>query len=290
MVTAGARPTEGRGRVRKLNIVAHQDDSLLFMSPDVVDDMSRSWSVETVVLTDGWSTLPGLAHRPYVEGRNAGLLHAIADMAGVADPTCTFDALALRNGSVARASIAEVPEQTVVFLDLLEYGHAGGSGAGGCNLQGSSLAALQSGCVDHVTSNTGLTYTKDELIDTIVELIERFGPDEVRMQDPDPAGGFPLFAAGAYPWPDHPDHTAGASLALDATDRYRDVVDDGLLVTAYRGYDIAGEPSENVASPDLETKLSAFDVYAGFDADPGVGGHLDPSNLYYRWLRRQYYR
>jgi len=276
--------------MRKLNVVAHQDDTLLFMSPDIVDDITDGFTVQTVVVTDGWSTIAGLDNEAYVRGRNAGLLSAIATMAGVDDPVWTTDRLALDPGTVTRQTLVTAKAtQAVVFLAIPEFGHSGGSGAGGCDEQGTSLAALYGSCVTTVTSGDGLTFGRDEVIHALHDLINEFQPDEIRLQDRDPANDFPAFAAHQYAWPDHPDHIAVASFVDDAARLYRDQLDPDVLITPYRGYNIAAE-TVNVVGDHFDAKVSAFVAYAAHDADGGVQAYDDPASLYSCWLARQCYR
>ena len=276
--------------MRKLNIVAHQDDSLLFMSPDIVVDAGNVWTDETVIMTDGWSGQPGLDNLDYVASRNTGLMTAIAEMVDIAEPTWATDYLVLNDHPVTRYTLTQQPTQSVVFLDLQEYTHSGGAGAGGCDEQGSSLTALYAECVDTVTTNGGLSYSKDELTQALFDLINEFGPDEVRIQDQDPGDGFAPFHSGAYHWPDHPDHTAAARFAGDAALRFRAELDATVEITQYRCYNIASYQPENVTGELLASKLAAFASYAPFDADGGVQAYQDPANFYFQWLRRQCYR
>src|SRR5690349_15438 len=65
----------------ELNIVAHEDDDLLFMSPDLPASIRRGNTVETVYLTAGDAD----AGEAYWRGREDGIRAAYARMAGVED-------------------------------------------------------------------------------------------------------------------------------------------------------------------------------------------------------------
>jgi len=72
--------SEGRPDIRDLHIVAHQDDDVLFMNPDIQRSIDAGHSVMTVYVTAG-----ACASGDYYLGREAGVMAAYALMAGVDD-------------------------------------------------------------------------------------------------------------------------------------------------------------------------------------------------------------
>ena len=71
-----------------LNIVAHADDDLLFLSPDLLHAIEASRNVRTVFLTAGDSG----AGADYWGRREAGVRAAYAQMSGVANVWTQTDA------------------------------------------------------------------------------------------------------------------------------------------------------------------------------------------------------
>ena len=68
----------GRCAARELRIVAHQDDELLFMNPDLLESLHAGHCVRTVYLTAG-DAGKGVA---YASTRDAGMRAVYAEMAG----------------------------------------------------------------------------------------------------------------------------------------------------------------------------------------------------------------
>ena len=73
---------------KTLNIVAHEDDDLLFLSPDLLHAIQAGRSVRTVFLTAGDAG----NDTAYWTGREAGMQAAYAQMCGVANTWTQTDA------------------------------------------------------------------------------------------------------------------------------------------------------------------------------------------------------
>src|SRR5215213_5329561 len=95
----------------ELNIVAHEDDDLLFMSPDLPASIRRGNTVETVYLTAGDAD----AGEAYWRGREDGIRAAYARMAGV-ENRWNQSAVRIAGKSVRRYTLAPAPKVRVVFV------------------------------------------------------------------------------------------------------------------------------------------------------------------------------
>src|SRR5690348_13322199 len=77
------------GRTAVLNFVAHPDDDLLFLSPDLLRAIQAGGNVRTVYMTAGDG---GLHASSYWQDRESGVRAAYAEMAGVANSWTQSDA------------------------------------------------------------------------------------------------------------------------------------------------------------------------------------------------------
>jgi LmbE family N-acetylglucosaminyl deacetylase len=227
-----------------LQVVAHPDDDLLVMSPDVWRDVRSARCVRTVFVTGGDA---GRALE-FSTNREAGVQAAYAAMAGVANNWTISDA-GLEGRSVRMATLTAAPQVSLVFLRLPD---GGGDGVGFPAYGLQSLPKLWTGVIDQLQTIDGSeTYTRPTLIGTITEVISDFAPAVVRTHDPDVAN-----------W-DHPDHHSVGSLALAANAAYPQ---PHTLMT-YRGYSVVDHPA-NVSGAELAGKREAMKAYAGYD--PGI--------------------
>jgi len=90
--TAVAEPECNNGA--SMNIVAHEDDDLLFLSPDLIHDIQSGRCVRTIFVTAGDA---GKGRR-YWKSREDGIRSAYALMAGVSSPWTISDAFISGHG------------------------------------------------------------------------------------------------------------------------------------------------------------------------------------------------
>jgi hypothetical protein len=244
----------------EIYFVAHQDDDLLFMNPDIERSILAGKRTQAVFVTagdDGSCT-------PCWQGRENGIWNAYAAMANVAkDWTCaprTF-----HGKTVSSCVLNTAPHVSVVFMRLPDGGLA-------------SLWATDSGPpfwvtpVPSLTSVDGAyTVTKAEAITLVYDVIADFHPAVVGTMDSTLAYG-----------DDHPDHQTSALLALEASFR----VDSPLTLRIFRAYNIYGNyftiPSpepENLSPAEYAEKVRIMEAYAGgFPVDSDFD----------RWCHRRY--
>ncbi|MFE2172777.1 hypothetical protein [Kitasatospora sp. NPDC059462] len=292
-----------------LQIVAHQDDDILFMNPD----LSRQYAAPsvTVYLTGGETTgtpFPGPC--AYSASRDTGARAAHARLAGVSEPTWNTAALRLSSGKTVQVdTLDQAPQIKLVFLRLHEGGDAnypaGGNratldtlfneGPGGPSHQATLGSLPADGACDPAYANQD--YTHDELVATLTELMERFRPTVLRAQDPRVPYGYsrdPLNPA------DHNDHIAAARFAGKAALGYHGPDGNGrVMLRNYRDYNVRMDPP-NLPASTAKEKKKTFLAYLGPKRPASGGGWYsgahdplpdpDEAHFYADFPARQYPR
>ncbi|WP_437599167.1 ricin-type beta-trefoil lectin domain protein [Sorangium sp. So ce590] len=259
---AGALTLPAGSQFHDLYMVAHEDDDLLFMSPDVRESIRAGHTVRTVYLTAGDA---GDTSAYWKDGREAGIRAAYALMAGVANRwTASVDTV---NGKPTyRFTLDGNGRVSVVFLRLPDGGGGDGfaspSGDTDCNRPGyKSLRNLWNDTTGASTvpvlgtwgSCAGTTYTKSELGAVLRSLVQGFAPTRMHIQDlSDLYGG------------DHSDHVHAAKFAFNAHHAY--APEHQLVV--HRDYNIANE-EENLSAQQKADKTDVFCTYAAHDTHIG---------------------
>lgn len=250
-----------------LNVVAHQDDDLLFINPDIVADLDAGKCVRTVFLTAGDAGYD----ETYWEGREQGARSAYAQMAGVSDSWALTDAAI--PGHPAR--LQTLNGQQKVSLVFLRLPDGGLSGTGYPVTGNVSLAEVWDGDASSITAidGSGTSYTRTGLISALTTLMQNAGATEIDALD----------AAGAIGDGDHPDHYASAYFAQAAHQSYG----PEHVFRSYRGYPMASE-EPNVSGAALTAKVGAYEAYSPHDS--GVCQTLEEcgDTQYGKWLHRRY--
>jgi len=253
------------------NVVAHPDDDLLFLSPDLLSSIQTPGvCVRTLVLTaaEGGSVLN------YAKERERGLMAAYAEMAGLPNSWTQTDA-GLTGRPVPLWTLTG-SQVSIEFLRLPD-GNEDGSGFPAYNFQ--SMQKLYQGQIPSIQAIDGsASYNKGDLTNAIQTLMTRFGATVVRTQN----------YVGPFGDDDHSDHHAAAYFTRDASRK------DTFLhtLTSYQDYFIKVEPV-NLTAAQVTAKQNAFMTYAAFDdARCSPSGPCDPSmfqNINYgEWWSRQY--
>lgn len=262
-----------------LQIVAHQDDDLLFMAPDL-GLVKQGFATTTVYLTAGEANgaVDGSLNRTqFAAGRQAGSRAAYAALMGV-DNRWQRDVYTSSTGQHAEvATLVGAPGVRLVFLSLPD------SGDSDYGQQGQALPGLLLGRFPSIPSlvpdsspvTSASEYSKDALISMITELMDRFQPSLVRTLDPQYAqqhwrgarnsGGDNLDHEAAARVTDlalrgHLGTGAGAGTGAGSTI----TAASGLAVVNYVGYGVASLPS-NLDQSTLTTKTSVFTTYTAQD-------------------------
>lgn len=255
-----------------LNIVAHEDDDLLFLSPDLIDSIKAGNCVRTVYVTAGDAGSDGL----YWLSREQGSKAAYDVMDGPDRDVWIDRAVKLENGEFATVSSpVHHPNISLVFMRLPD-GNLDGNGFRAFDHQ--SLSHLLAGETNKVQSvDQQSSYSAQQLEAALTALMDTYKPAEVRTQSP--SNMSEIYA-------DHSDHLAvGQSVGL-AYAQYQN--QDNSQLKYYVGYPIR-QWDQNVLDWQLQEKRVAFFAYGRYDG--GVCDSLEICShtpTYSAYLGRQY--
>jgi len=199
-----------------LTIIAHQDDDLLFMQPDLYDAVQRGTGVTNVYVTAG----NGNHGLDVAETRYSGLMQAYGAIVNEdgSDWSCGWIEIAGHAAEHCRLATAKL---SLVFLGYPDGGREGAVP--------DSLLHLWEGKVRAVSTIARKTTTYDQqgLIATLAEIIDTTAPTTLRTLEIASTHGA-----------DHPDHMIAGALAVLATAASSQSPE----LISYRGYNIASEP------------------------------------------------
>lgn len=191
-------------RARFVQVVAHPDDDVVFMNPDLTTSVTSGSEVTSVYVTSGESDVqPG---EQYAAQRRAGTRAAFARMARAPDVWESRD-VPIAPGRTVRAEVLrDAPQVRLIFLGLPDDNDprvAGGKHA---------LTRLwEAGATVRTLPGRSppRSYDRQSLVDTLSAVLRTFAPTTLRTQDPEPdvryQGQWGRFH-------DHPDHVVTANL------------------------------------------------------------------------------
>jgi LmbE family N-acetylglucosaminyl deacetylase len=241
---------------RLMHVVAHEDDDLLFMNPDLSSAIRAGDRTVTVFVTAGQLSGEGNTEGERARNRQRGIQDAYARMAGVptggAQAEWVGDLLPCGGKLVERYRLAGTDVQ-VVFVGLRDGG----------------MSTLYAGTPHFTVVTTGglgapqYRYGRADLLSVLSELVELYQPAQVRALDPLPETRYTA---------DHADHTAVAKFVAD--------VNPVAPVVAYRGYSLSDLP-QNLEPGVAADKLATYDAYRVHDHAAGTLGF--PERMYHRW-------
>lgn len=250
-----------------MSIVAHADDDLLFMNPDIANSIADGETNVTVFITAGDAGYEDW----YWQGREVGAKAAYALMADADD--WVDETVSLTNDTttydVQSSYLASAPEVRLYFLRLPD-----GAGAIADPADYESLARLEDGTRDDVETVDGAaTYTRSDLVGVLTGLMDAHDPSEFRLQ----------VAEGDFAAGEHTDHIHTTEFALEALEAH-----DGtdFQVSHYVNYQ-SDQLDQNLSDQDAAFSLEVMNAYA--EHDPGAtdeNGNLLP--IYVEWSARQY--
>ncbi|MGW6569883.1 PIG-L family deacetylase [Streptomyces sp. NPDC054975] len=264
-------------------IVAHPDDDLFFMNPDIAQSIRSGRSLTTVYLTageaDGVNARRGDIPQPapdkagYAAARQNGIRAAYAEMA-TGSRTSPWDRVSIPTvgGGAAQLDVLRAaPQVSLVWMQVREAGAISADRPESMNgLWNGRVQVLASQRATGTPVTSDFTYTKDQMIDAIVGVLERIRPTFVRIQDPTPG----KHRTGTLT--DHQDHVYGARFAQAALERYatRSTASGRphFGVQNYLGYPTSSLP-RTLDAETAEAKLSTMRTYSWSD---GVNDCGDP--------------
>lgn len=242
-----------------LNVVAHQDDDLIFLNPDILNDVRAGVCVHTVFVTagDAGNSLSDALNREKAP------LAAYAQMAGVTNRWTESDA-GIAGRSIRTYTLLDAPQVSVTAMRLPD-GFNDGSGSPAYN--GQSLLRLWNGTTDTITAIDGSeTYSRGQLTSVLTEFMTDMAPSTIRTMD----------FANPINDHDHSDHEVSGYLTEAANAGYS--ADHTL--SAYLGYGVNNRP-ENVSGVDLDRKLAALAAATQYDGGAGTAWVLGMATRQY---------
>jgi hypothetical protein len=258
-------------------IAAHEDDTLLFQSPNLLEDVRSNRCVRTVFTTAGDA---GKAVK-YWEGREAGAEAAYAQMAGVADVWQT-SSVSLAGHPVRLRTLVGRPGISILYMRLPD---GGVNGEGFAAYGSQSLKKLWKGgnaeapaIAEIEADDKSSKYTYSGLIQALTAAIQSFGASQIHTQN----------YLAPQVGPDHSDHAVTGRFVKAAAEALPGSFGGNRLI-AYEGYEVALEPKKpvNVVGAPLAGKEAAFAAYVPHDEACGIDEDCS-AEPYPAWLARQY--
>lgn len=231
----------------QLQIVAHEDDDLYFMTPALSDGIAAGEPSWTIFLTAGDAGRTD----GHWESRELGIRAAYSAMAGAPD-VWTALPLVVEGRALAAYALAAAPQVVVVFLRLPDGNPSGTGYAVTGNESLRYLWELGPGTLIHSIDGAH-QYTRADLIATLTAILRDRMPDVLRIQD-----------MTNYHGSDHSDHYHAGRFGFEAHlasgRRHR--------LRAYRAYNIDSQPV-NLSPDEIAASDALITIYGAFD--PGVG-------------------
>jgi LmbE family N-acetylglucosaminyl deacetylase len=263
----------------QVQVVAHPDDDILFMNPDLAAAVRNGRST-SIYLTGGESDLPNPTD--YAARRQDGTRAAYARMAGVPDTWTRRTVPVTGNRLVEIDELAARPDVRLAFLNLPEDNNP--AAAGGKH----SLSRLWARPADAVCTlvqngaavRDSYCYRRADVVDALDALFERLRPSVIRAQDPQPDSRYQPDWGDFH---DHPDHVSSARFTREAALRYLARPDHRAAIVHYRDYNVADAPID-LSLSDQQAKRDYFSTYLEHDFAANLQG------AYQDWVARGYRR
>ncbi|MFE9791308.1 PIG-L family deacetylase [Streptomyces goshikiensis] len=271
---------DGMSGARIMQIVAHPDDDLYFMNPELQQSIADNDQLVSVYVNCGESSgvnkVPGEKQpaKPDVPGyagaRRQGLRQAYALMATGKDQSpWKLEAKALPDGTLVEVdTLTDHPGIHLVFLGVRQHAAARGGPANSLPVLWTDPAMSTSTLVSTGSPvTTTHEVTRESLIAGLAALLNEYKPTLVRTLDPDP--DMQVHGSKHRPhhdqpgYSDHPDHTATALFTYAALERYEGPGKDGsYAVQSYRGYYNERWP-HNLPPQIQRAKVDVLNAYGG---------------------------
>lgn len=260
-----------------MNIVAHQDDDLLFMNPDLLHAIRADHCIRTIYTTAG--DAGGESY--YWTSRERGAEAAYSKMIG---SDAVWIERIVQLGDHQYVTVANPKGNSKISLVFMHLPDGSPSGRGFAASHDESLEKLDAGKITTIHSvDHQSEYSAPQLVNALTKLMQVYQPASIRTQS--------NFIGSKYT--DHSDHMATGRFAKKAHDQYQKQQFNDLVtipLTFYEGYPIHEQP-ENVQGQELADKAAIFLTYSAFDGGACQSmQQCDSKTVYGAYLRRQYIR
>lgn len=262
-----------------MNVVAHEDDDLLFMNPDTLNSIKAGFCVRTIYLTAGDA---GQGQYYWLD-RERGAEAAYSYMLD-SNAIWVQRLVKLSNNEIVTVANPRGNAKISLIFFHLPDGDLRGQGFSATGSQ--SIEQLYGGKIPYITSVDGESkYTAGQLTNDLESFMHTYQPTTIRTQATYDA---------LKSVPEHSDHMAAGLFAQKAYTKYEaDAFDNQVTIPLkfYIGYPVR-DMSSNISGTDLTEKTNIFLSYA--HNDPAVCGAnigcLAQKNNYTLYLSRQYSR
>jgi LmbE family N-acetylglucosaminyl deacetylase len=275
-ITLDELPYTSCPEVTTMNIVAHQDDDLLFMNPDIMRDIQKGYCVRIIYMTAGDAG----SNQFYWLSREHGSEAAYDFLDGPSKDIWVQRTVQLTtNEYVSIVNPRGNAKISLIFMHLPD-GNVNGGGFKDTHFE--SLQKLDENKINMIHSvDKQSSYSSQDLVKALASLMNTFGPAVIRTQA--------NYVSKTFP--DHSDHMAVGRFVKKAHAQYETQQYDNRIsipLNFYTGYPIHAFP-ENVTGSDLQQKAQAFSAYARFDGNVcDVLKRCINNPVYGIYLRRQY--
>lgn len=256
-----------------MQIVAHEDDDLLFMNPDLSHALKSGNCVRTVYVTAGDAG----SNQLYWLSRQHGAEAAYNTILGTQGLPWTERVVAIdASHTVTIANPRGNPLVSLIFLHLPD---GNPSGTGFASNRNESLRKLYTRSIPavHPVDDRAVSYTYGDLTSALTHLMTVYRPAAVRTQS----------TFGGTTVTDHSDHNMVGEFTTVAFKPYQQQNSEA-SITYYLGYPVHTMDA-NVTGDDYNQKAAAFLAFGQFDAATCHSlAACNASSTYGLYLGRQY--
>jgi LmbE family N-acetylglucosaminyl deacetylase len=236
-----------------MNIVAHEDDDLLFMNPDLIHEIQAGYCVHSIYITAGDAGIGQF----YWLSREQGSEAAYDYMLGISSNSVWVQRIVELNSHefITVANPKGNSRVSLIFMHLPD-GNLQGQGFSSSGYE--SLAKLYSGSISAINSVDNQSYYRSaQLTAALSTIMTTYRATEINTQSD--------FVSTLSP--DHSDHMTVSLFVKQAYKQYetQQYANSVIIpIKFYIGYPIIRR-SENVIGTDLQEKEATFLAYAKYD-------------------------
>lgn len=284
--TSSAHAATGTDPTSYVNIVAHEDDDVLFLNPDLAAPLRAGDPNVTIILTAGEAdgspfTSPATSQADFAAQREDGSRAAYAAMMGLADNWTRQDIVRPTDADYEMDTLVGAPQVKLIFLNIKDGGDPNDPD-NLTKLNGGSLSSISTFVPNNpIVTPTPQVYTKQSLINTLDALLNEFQPTVVRTQQPSDIYDYAA---------DNVDHIAAGSFTDQAMAAYHGPAGDRhVILEHFRDYADNNMP-DNLSLTQRNDKEAIFQAYEAHDLNATHYDTDSPDPDYANWPKRQYQR